>query len=235
MSRLIVSTACLLAASVAVSTEETRYYLHGVAVQPHPVQGVILIATDGHRMMVVHDPNGYTPRDCILSMNWKAKGLKPVSRELGTRCLVVDLEENPVPKAADILKLCDTNNAERWDGGTPADVIMVTEIAGTFPQWQRVVPWKAFGLKQSAPVDLCFNPRYFAAFAPAFEILAAMDRAVLDITAYAQGEPMLITHAHVPSAFGVLMPARGEKRTFAFVDPWREQFAPKPKPEAEAA
>lgn len=48
------------AVSVAVSTEETRYYLNGVNVEQHPVKGVILTATDGHRLLCAHDENGET-------------------------------------------------------------------------------------------------------------------------------------------------------------------------------
>jgi len=229
MTRLIVSTACLLAASVAVSTEETYYYLCGVAIQPHPVKGVVLLATDGHRMMVVHDEHGYTPRDCILSMDWKAKGLKVPKKEIGQRVLSIDIGEKTRPgnQPAEIRGMCSPDGADRWDEGTLSDTIMVQEVDGTFPEWQRVIPWRAIGLKQSAPVDLCFNPRYFADFAPAFSILSDTDRPVLDITAYKQDAPMIVTHAYVPNAFGILMPARGEKKDLPFIEPWRAEFAPK--------
>lgn len=38
-----------------VSTEETRYYLNGVHLEPHPCGGAFMVATDGHRLIVVHD------------------------------------------------------------------------------------------------------------------------------------------------------------------------------------
>ena len=42
----------------AISKEETRYYLNGVFIEPHPVGGAVLVATDGHRMLVAHDEKG---------------------------------------------------------------------------------------------------------------------------------------------------------------------------------
>ena len=41
-----------------VSTEEARYYLTGIYIERHPVKGVVMVATDGHRMAVIHDENG---------------------------------------------------------------------------------------------------------------------------------------------------------------------------------
>lgn len=48
------------AAYVFASTEETRYYLNGVLVEPHPDGGVLLVATDGHRMVAIKDDEGET-------------------------------------------------------------------------------------------------------------------------------------------------------------------------------
>ena len=44
-----VPTDVLAAALVCVSTEETRYYLRGVHVQPD-ADDVVLVSTDGHRL-----------------------------------------------------------------------------------------------------------------------------------------------------------------------------------------
>jgi DNA polymerase III sliding clamp (beta) subunit (PCNA family) len=51
-----------------VSTEETRYYLNGVHVEPHPVKGAILVATDGHRMLIAHDKDGSCSGPIIVQM-----------------------------------------------------------------------------------------------------------------------------------------------------------------------
>ena len=45
-------------AAFSVSTDETRFYLHGVYLEPHPVKGVILTATSGHTLTTIHDETG---------------------------------------------------------------------------------------------------------------------------------------------------------------------------------
>lgn len=40
-----------------ISTEETRYYLNGINMQPHPERGTLCsVATDGHRMAIINGP-----------------------------------------------------------------------------------------------------------------------------------------------------------------------------------
>lgn len=45
-------------AAFAVSTEETRYYLRGVYIEPHLVKGVIMTATNGRVLTTIHDESG---------------------------------------------------------------------------------------------------------------------------------------------------------------------------------
>src|SRR5690554_1106144 len=45
-------------AAMFQSTEETRYYLNGVHIEQHQDEGVFLVATDGHRLLVAHDVSG---------------------------------------------------------------------------------------------------------------------------------------------------------------------------------
>jgi hypothetical protein len=56
------------------SKEQTRYYLQGVYVQRHPKDGVLLVSTDGHRMICIHDQNGFAdePGAITISLdNWE--------------------------------------------------------------------------------------------------------------------------------------------------------------------
>ena len=50
-----VPTDVLRAALVCVSTEETRYYLRGVHVEPD-ADDVVLVSTDGHRLFCGRSP-----------------------------------------------------------------------------------------------------------------------------------------------------------------------------------
>jgi hypothetical protein len=42
-----------------MSTEETRYYLRGVLIEPHKDGGIVLTATDGHVLVTMHDQLGF--------------------------------------------------------------------------------------------------------------------------------------------------------------------------------
>ena len=54
------------AARECQSSEETRYYLGGVYVQPHPERGALLVATDGHRLIAIHDETGICEKPAIV-------------------------------------------------------------------------------------------------------------------------------------------------------------------------
>lgn len=51
------------------ATNDVRYYLNGVYVSPHPDSGVILAATDGHTMVIIHDPEGFCDSDQIFPLS----------------------------------------------------------------------------------------------------------------------------------------------------------------------
>jgi hypothetical protein len=42
-----------------MAQEDIRYYLNGVNIRPLDDQGVMIVATDGHRYVVVRDQHGY--------------------------------------------------------------------------------------------------------------------------------------------------------------------------------
>ena len=57
MLKVTLNIRALRAVLVAVSTEETRYYLNGINLEFTP-DGVIMAATDGHRMIVLRQAYG---------------------------------------------------------------------------------------------------------------------------------------------------------------------------------
>lgn len=60
MKRIVLNIPAVLflQASGFVSTDETRYYLDGVYVEP-VAKGCRLVATDGHRLGAFHAPGGF--------------------------------------------------------------------------------------------------------------------------------------------------------------------------------
>lgn len=79
---LTFSTGLYRVAIEFASYEATRYYLGGVYVQRR-CQGVLLTATDGHRMIVIHDANGFADEAGVIIKldRWQLdKGKGGVSR-----------------------------------------------------------------------------------------------------------------------------------------------------------
>jgi hypothetical protein len=65
------------------SKEQTRYYLQGVYVQRHPKEGVLLVSTDGHRMICIHDQNGFVDEPGAIPSVWtngKSKRIRAALR-----------------------------------------------------------------------------------------------------------------------------------------------------------
>lgn len=103
----------LRAALICTSTEETRYYLKGVSIEPG-AHDLRVVSTDGHRLFcaridVVTDVERFLiPADAL---GRALKGYKP-------KVLIVSRDGN------------------LWRAG---DVVF-TPIDGTFPEWRRVLP-----------------------------------------------------------------------------------------------
>lgn len=49
------------------NTDEVRYYLQGIYIEPHESQGAYLCATDGHRFVVVHDESAVIDRPMLVN------------------------------------------------------------------------------------------------------------------------------------------------------------------------
>ena len=49
----------LLRCAPVIPKNDIRFYLNGLRIEPSPLGGVIVVATDGSMMVMVHDINGY--------------------------------------------------------------------------------------------------------------------------------------------------------------------------------
>lgn len=174
-------------AYACVSKEETRYYLNGVHIEPHPDGGVLLVSTDGHRMLCIHDPDGQSDGNGIIRASKEFLGLCKSGKESPRRLVVsgssATLREDTAPVA--FQKDC--------------------LIDGTFPAWRRVVPPTP---DQWAPAS--FNAPYVAEFAKIATALAkatdSSSRAVRFVSK-SPADPTIVLFPGMP-AFGVLMPIR---------------------------
>jgi len=175
-----------------VSTEATRYYLNGIAIQAHPTEGAFIVATDGHCMAIVHDKAAVVKQDCI----WK------VSKDLLRMSARVGGDFKP-PK----VKLYDPV-AEVSGGAFNREIVIAETIDGTFPDWRKVVPTSL-----GQPLKyLCFNPEIIAKFT--FKVRkSAGGLSLVGTGDTPEGSPMSVTKAGAPEFLGLIMPMRGDPKT----------------------
>lgn len=201
-------------ALLTASTEETRYYLNGVYVEPYPGGGVTLTSTDGHRMICIFDAAGKADECAIINLRDGLKHCKPKPRE--QRTVVVQTGSN----SATILV----------EGALFSEPIAIVgdqvRVDGFFPDWRRIVP-HAFADK-GAPI---FAGDYLADFGRiAFELATHQGGKPSRASAYSHGpirvlpsakepecSPALIRFPQTDFAFGVLMPC-GSRQPNATMD-----------------
>lgn len=98
-----VSAAMVRRAVEFTAAKDIRYYLGGVAIQPSKSGGVLVMASDGHTALVLHDPEGIADKPYILPFN-KAKHAKALAERgawnvtvsVGGRVKVTDLHGVPL-------------------------------------------------------------------------------------------------------------------------------------------
>ncbi|MCY4641762.1 MAG: hypothetical protein OXC41_03570 [Gammaproteobacteria bacterium] len=113
--------------------KDVRYYLLGVCIQPCPIGGTMIVATDGHVLGAFHDPKGQCDDEVILSLD--KRDLTQYIKEGAVRATIERKDENQVEIALFNKHQCDYQHEIRkaWYG---KDVV----IDGRFPEWQRIVP-----------------------------------------------------------------------------------------------
>ena len=132
----------------AIGTEEIRYYLTGVHVEPAPGGGALMVATDGRVMLVARDPHGFVPAPTIVQLTMPESSPPDPSccDEDGCCALMADSytgarltfdlpDEGPVVAAM-------------MRGDHPWKHAIVDRIKGQFPNWRKA--WSA-GAYQATP------------------------------------------------------------------------------------
>jgi DNA polymerase-3 subunit beta len=193
MLKVTLSIRALRAVLVAVSSEETRYYLNGINLEFTP-DGVIMAATDGHRMIVLRQPYGEH-----AATGAHASVIVP-------RDLVAKLKINPR------MKTLDTTDLTIGDDGRltfeyAGELFGGSRIDGSFPDYRRIVPQNVSN--EAAQ----YNPAYLADFAKARVELGAETTkkgGASPVVRYNGESPAVVDFAYGTGfqAIGVIMPLR---------------------------
>ncbi len=208
--KVVVSARAIAALLPFKSKDECRYYLNGIHVEPALPQfgGVILVATDGHKMAIVHDILGEADAAHILDIP------RSLARMLGRKASQTALSARAHFLRAAV-HLVDTEFPDTADASEPSPHHLYTGYApgidGTFPDWRRaVIPGAEV---KHTGCAIVINAAYFADFLRAAQCLSEDRRAppILRIYAPTADGPALITSAHAEDGLsfaGYLMPHR---------------------------
>ena len=120
------------------ANNDVRYYLNGVRVEPHPEKGAIIVATNGHIIGIMHDPDGFCARPIIVG---------DITKPLITACRSKGLVKGMPPTG---LYITDggaiVDCGDLWEGKIEPfskNVLHLSRIDlidATYPKWRNVLP-----------------------------------------------------------------------------------------------
>ncbi len=133
----------LLAASfIAAARNDIRYYLNGVSVEPME-EGCLLVSTDGHRLLVIYDKDGFCTEPEIVSlpalMHAQIKRADAFTIELNKGMAKLKTKQKK-------------DKVESYSLTTPYIV-----IDANYPDWRKVIPSDKKLVSHDCSV---FNPLY---------------------------------------------------------------------------
>ena len=179
----ITRPALIAAAAICMSTEETRYYLCGVYIAPHPDGGLVIVATDGHRMFVGWDREGTMQGDPII-LSCEKRDWSTFAK--ATSATITGNDGTPLSVE------CDTPKG-------PAR-FFASAVDGSYPDWRRVIP-----REKARATAAGFDARYLGDFGKVRKILNG--GTFIALTGASNNDPHIVNLGE-PDAFGVLMPVR---------------------------
>lgn len=121
-------------ALLAVSTDETRYYLQGLHVSPHPEGGAYVVGTDGHVLLIFHDKDATVSGSAIIAPD------EHIREELttgGARARVLFARKDRLYVAEVGHDSADALFEAPAGKATAAQYVHAT-IDGKFPDWRKV-------------------------------------------------------------------------------------------------
>jgi len=199
------------------SDEESRYYLNGFCIEPHPVVGVCLVATNGHILGAFHHEGGFAAEPVIVRLNpAMLQACKRNPNDLyGNRYLVIDGND------ARLIKAHDLEHAH--EGGvemlmTQGNVV----VDGTFPEWRKVIPHDYSRSTLTPALDANLLKPFQIVSAAAGRKAGGTNIAPISIKSACLAGACLVTTSR-RDFFGVVMPLREVTLETATTPEWARQ------------
>ena len=122
MTKIVISKPELFAAATRfASTDTTRYYLHGVYIEPAEGGGILMTALDGVKLFHAFDPDGACPEPVIVKVD--KSPLPPVWAKSGQ--IWIDLA---------------AQSMVHQRGEVRSATVGAARVDATFPDYRRTVP-----------------------------------------------------------------------------------------------
>ncbi len=197
--------AFIAAASVVQAKQDIRYYLNGILIEKAPKSegkdnGLLIVATDGHRLVAAHDESAEFTKDFADLPNGLIIEFSPDT--LRAAKLVKNLDQHVSIESIEVEHVPDYCRLNVKIGGTSTDDSK--KIGGQFPDWQRVT-------KDSRKRAIgWYSSEYLADFAKVAKFLnyqSSHDRAIT-LRADDKNSAATVHFGGIDYAFGMLMPMR---------------------------
>jgi DNA polymerase III beta subunit-like protein len=159
--------------------DEVRYYLQGIYIEPHESEGAYLVATDGHRFVVVHDETAQVDAPMLVNPS------KLIVRE-SRHANLADFDG----------KCCDLqDDEEQFILRAPAPL-----VDGKFPDWRSIIPAGDITCEPGS-----IDPSLMAAISKAPFGDGAPKTACLYVR---EDKPCIVRFPSLPEIFVLVMPMR---------------------------
>lgn len=177
---------------------DVRYYLNGAFVTPHNENGVLLVASDGHTMVIIHDPKGETNGDHIFPLS------KPLIAAAKKRALNVGKPEavELIGEAAYVRMLKEDLAYDPAISVMDVHVEHCPPIDGKYPDIRRVIPKRT-----PIPSLITLNPEYVARLAKVGKALG-FPYVGASLFTYGMNASTAVRLTQLPEALFIVMPMR---------------------------
>lgn len=145
------------AISQFIAVKDVRYYLEGIFIEPHPVKGVVLVATDGASLALIHDPDGWVKEPIIVG--GLSKGLISACAAKGSEKRMTVPAQLYISQHGAVVSSDEAAHTEV----NPFDVYSlhmskIDIVDGKFPNYRRVIELR----REAGHAFPCVNTQYLA-------------------------------------------------------------------------
>jgi hypothetical protein len=203
--------AAVLAEFAAV--KDVRYYLNGAFITKHPDHGVLLMATDGHTAVIIHDPEGETNGDHIFPMS---KAMVSASKKRHAGIIPEAIEV--IGEAAHVRLFKEDLSYDPSITSSDIHVEHCRIVDGKYPDMSRIV-----SSGDPKPSVITINPSYAARLAKVGKHMGLGHSAISCFT-YGETSSMAVRLANVPEALFIIMPMTKDDNIKHPVEPWLKSY-----------